>query len=66
MFYRYKLKPSINEPAKLRSHDASRTCEPSRWQSSPSTQGIRAGWAKTYLVKAGLITQPKRGLCVIT
>ncbi|MFQ2154085.1 restriction endonuclease [Aeromonas sp. 82P] len=26
----------------------------------------RVGWAKTYLVKAGLITQPKRGLCVIT
>ncbi len=26
----------------------------------------RAGWAKTYLVKAGLIHQPKRGICVIT
>ncbi|WP_345854806.1 restriction endonuclease [Shewanella algae] len=26
----------------------------------------RVGWAKTYLVKAGLIKQPKRGVCVIT
>jgi restriction system protein len=26
----------------------------------------RVGWAKTYLVKAGLIAQPKRGICVIT
>ncbi|MCF1429234.1 MAG: restriction endonuclease [Shewanella sp.] len=26
----------------------------------------RVGWAKTYLVKAGLIHQPKRGLCEIT
>ncbi|MBZ6067803.1 restriction endonuclease [Aeromonas schubertii] len=27
---------------------------------------IRVSWAKTYLVKAGLIEQPKRGLCLIT
>jgi restriction system protein len=26
----------------------------------------RVSWAKTYLVKAGLIAQPKRGICVIT
>ncbi|WP_429166773.1 restriction endonuclease [Aeromonas rivipollensis] len=26
----------------------------------------RVGWAKTYLVKAGLIEQPKRGICLIT
>ena len=26
----------------------------------------RVGWAKTYLVKAGLIEQPKRGTCLIT
>ena len=26
----------------------------------------RVGWAKTYLVKAGLINQPKRGMCEIT
>lgn len=26
----------------------------------------RIGWAKTYLVQAGLITQPKRGFCLIT
>ena len=26
----------------------------------------RIGWAKTYLVQAGLITQPKRAHCVIT
>ncbi|WP_243880713.1 winged helix-turn-helix domain-containing protein [Shewanella algae] len=26
----------------------------------------RVGWAKTYLVKAGLIKQPKRGMCEIT
>ena len=26
----------------------------------------RVGWAKTYLVKAGLISQPKRGLCELT
>ncbi len=26
----------------------------------------RVGWAKTYLVKAGLIEQPKRGVCLIT
>lgn len=26
----------------------------------------RVGWAKTYLVKAGLINQPKRGICEIT
>ncbi|MFQ2178986.1 MULTISPECIES: winged helix-turn-helix domain-containing protein [Aeromonas] len=26
----------------------------------------QVGWEKTYLVKARLITQPKRGLCVIT
>ncbi|QWL66625.1 restriction endonuclease [Aeromonas jandaei] len=27
---------------------------------------IRVSWAKTYLVKAGLIEQPKRGFCLIT
>lgn len=26
----------------------------------------RVGWAKTYMVKAGLINQPKRGICEIT
>ncbi|AVQ88289.1 restriction endonuclease [Plesiomonas shigelloides] len=26
----------------------------------------RVGWAKTYLVKSGLIEQPKRGICLIT
>ncbi|MGM3183536.1 restriction endonuclease [Dickeya oryzae] len=26
----------------------------------------RVGWAKTYLVKAKLIAQPKRGICLIT
>lgn len=26
----------------------------------------RIGWAKTYLVQAGLVKQPKRGVCVIT
>ena len=26
----------------------------------------RVGWAKTYLVKAGLIQQPKRGFCELT
>ncbi|GAM66759.1 mrr restriction system protein [Vibrio sp. JCM 19236] len=26
----------------------------------------RIGWAKTYLVQAGLISQPKRGVCLIT
>lgn len=26
----------------------------------------RIGWAKTYMVKAGLICQPKRGMCEIT
>lgn len=26
----------------------------------------RVGWAKTYLVKAGLITQPKRGFCELS
>ncbi|USP11399.1 restriction endonuclease [Aeromonas dhakensis] len=26
----------------------------------------RVGWAKTYLVKAGLIEQPRRGICLIT
>lgn len=26
----------------------------------------RIGWAKTYMVKAGLISQPKRGMCEIT
>ena len=26
----------------------------------------RVGWAKTYLVKAGLLEQPKRGVCLIT
>lgn len=26
----------------------------------------RVGWVKTYLVKAGIITQPKRDLCVLT
>ncbi|WP_324033379.1 restriction endonuclease [Aeromonas caviae] len=26
----------------------------------------RVGWAKTYLVKAGLIEQPKRGICLLT
>ncbi|WP_412494902.1 restriction endonuclease [Shewanella algae] len=26
----------------------------------------RIGWAKTYMVKAGLIYQPKRGMCEIT
>lgn len=26
----------------------------------------RVGWAKTYMVKAGLIRQPKRGVCEIT
>ncbi|MGU5717862.1 winged helix-turn-helix domain-containing protein [Aeromonas mytilicola] len=31
-----------------------------------TTLRSRIGWAKTYLVKAGLIEQPKRGLCLIT
>lgn len=31
-----------------------------------STIRSRVGWAKTYLVKAGLIEQPKRGICLIT
>jgi restriction system protein len=31
-----------------------------------STIRSRVGWAKTYLVKAGLIAQPKRGICLIT
>lgn len=26
----------------------------------------RVGWAKTYLVKAGLISQPKRGFCELS
>ena len=26
----------------------------------------RVGWAKTYLVKAGLIHQPKRGYCELS
>lgn len=31
-----------------------------------TTVRSRVGWAKTYLVKAGLIEQPKRGICLIT
>jgi restriction system protein len=31
-----------------------------------TTLRSRVGWAKTYLVKAGLIAQPKRGICLIT
>lgn len=31
-----------------------------------TTVRSRVGWAKTYLVKAGLIKQPKRGACLIT
>ena len=31
-----------------------------------STIRGRVGWAKTYLVKAGLVEQPKRGICLIT
>ncbi|MGL5307081.1 MAG: restriction endonuclease [Aeromonas veronii] len=31
-----------------------------------TTLSSRVGWAKTYLVKAGLIAQPKRGICLIT
>lgn len=31
-----------------------------------TTVRSRVGWAKTYLVKAGLIVQPKRGFCLIT
>ncbi|MBL0669877.1 restriction endonuclease [Aeromonas hydrophila] len=31
-----------------------------------TTVRSRVGWAKTYLVKAGLIEQPKRGVCLIT
>ena len=31
-----------------------------------STIRSRVGWAKTYLVKAGLIEQPKRGVCLLT
>ncbi|WP_378008751.1 restriction endonuclease [Aeromonas hydrophila] len=31
-----------------------------------TTVRSRVGWAKTYLVKAGLIDQPKRGICLIT
>jgi restriction system protein len=31
-----------------------------------ATLRSRVGWAKTYLVKAGLIEQPKRGICLIT
>lgn len=31
-----------------------------------TTVRSRVGWAKTYLVKAGLIKQPKRGICLIT
>lgn len=31
-----------------------------------TTLRSRVSWAKTYLVKAGLIEQPKRGICLIT
>ncbi|MCS3458266.1 restriction endonuclease [Aeromonas sp. BIGb0445] len=31
-----------------------------------TTVRSRVGWAKTYLVKAGLIEQPKRGICLIS
>lgn len=31
-----------------------------------TTVRSRVGWAKTYLVKAELIEQPKRGICLIT
>ncbi|WP_445402191.1 restriction endonuclease [Zobellella sp. An-6] len=31
-----------------------------------TTVRSRVGWAKTYLVKAGLIAQPRRGVCLIT
>lgn len=31
-----------------------------------TTLRSRVGWAKTYLVKAGLIEQPRRGICLIT
>ncbi|MDF2393485.1 restriction endonuclease [Aeromonas sp. 2MA4] len=31
-----------------------------------TTVRSRVGWAKTYLVKAGLIAQPRRGICLIT
>lgn len=31
-----------------------------------TTVRSRVGWAKTYLVKSGLIAQPKRGICLIT
>ncbi|PJG59712.1 restriction endonuclease [Aeromonas cavernicola] len=31
-----------------------------------TTVRSRVGWAKTYLVKAGLISQPQRGQCLIT
>ncbi|MNK97590.1 Mrr restriction system protein [compost metagenome] len=31
-----------------------------------TTVRSRVGWAKTYLVKAGLIEQPRRGICFIT
>ncbi|QIZ45504.1 restriction endonuclease [Dickeya zeae] len=31
-----------------------------------STIRSRVGWAKTYLVKAGLIEQPKRGVCLLS
>ncbi|MDX7645695.1 restriction endonuclease, partial [Aeromonas caviae] len=31
-----------------------------------TTLRSRVRWAKTYLVKAGLIEQPKRGICLIT
>ena len=47
----------------------SRLSEEELNQTLPSGSYIfagRVGWAKTYLVKAGLVSQPKRGYCELT
>ncbi|WP_297426840.1 restriction endonuclease [uncultured Acinetobacter sp.] len=69
-----KLLSGLNEPIKI--SDAavilakrSKLPEEGLQKALPSGKNIfkdRVAWAKTYLVKAGLITQPKRAYCEIS
>lgn len=58
----------ISEAAKLLANK-SKLSEEELSQKLPSGRNIfndRVAWAKTYLVKAGLVHQPKRGFCEIS
>lgn len=59
----------LAEAAKLLAERSGLSAEELSLRLSSGTKTVfydRVGWAKTYLVKAGLINQPKRGFCELS